>query len=289
MLLHGVFSGPFLLAWELEPFVTSLLICAAGFYLLGLRRIASQAKREVPGRYPVYFYLGLAVMALALIGPLDAFNENSFTLHMGQHVTMMLIAAPLLVLGRPAHIALWAMAPRRSGAIVRPVLRRRWLRLLLDIVTHPLVVLLLVTVNLIVWHLPDFYVAALDNDLIHELEHGMFLGTALLFWWVIIDPVPRHHKVRPDYAIAMLFVAGAVGDLLSLYILFSPEVLYSYYLVSETIWGLSQHADQRIGGLVMLLTGTIVYFGATILLIVTNYGDTRTAAGETSPALSTHD
>lgn len=289
MLLHGVFSGPFPLAWEFEPLITTLLILSAALYVAALRRITRLGVRRVPRSYPVCFFVGLAALALALIGPLDAYNENSFALHMAQHVTMMLVAAPLLVLGRPAHIALWALSPQWSGRIARPILRRGWLRAILTALTHPIVVLLLITVNLVLWHLPGFYVAALESDLIHEIEHVLFMGTSLLLWWVIVDPIPRHHKLRPDHAIAILFVTGTVGNLLSLYLLFAPSVLYSYYLTNETIWGMTQLADQRVGGLVMLVAGAVVFYGAMILVIVTSYSDTQSEFEESPRPLPTHD
>jgi putative membrane protein len=282
VILHGVFSGPFLLAWDFEPFIIFLLVFAAGLYYLALRRIAERGIRSVPRSYPVFYYAGLVALATAAAGPFHSYNENSFALHMGQHVVMMLIAAPLLVLGRPVHVALWALDPKQSGAIVGPMLRRRWLRAFLTVIAHPIVVLLLINVNLVVWHLPSFYIAALESTLVHELEHTLFMGTALLFWWVIIDPIPRHHRVRPDYAIVMLFITGSVGDLLGLYLIFSQDVVYPFYLVSETLWGMSQLADQRVGGAVMLVTGTIVFFGATFLLIAKNYGNT--APVDASPA-----
>jgi putative membrane protein len=274
VILHGVFSGPFLLAWDFQPYIIFVLVFAAGLYFMALRRIAERGVRSVPRSYPLYFYTGLGALAVAAAGPLESYNENSFALHMGQHVVMMLIAAPLIVLGRPVHVALWALDPKKSGAIVGPFLRQTWLRSLLTVIAHPLVVLLLINVNLVVWHLPGFYQAALENTLVHELEHALFMGTAVLFWWVIIDPIPRHHKIRPDFAIGMLFITGSVGDLLGLYLIFSQEIVYPFYLVSETIFGMSQLADQRVGGLIMLVTGTVVFFGATFLLIARNYGNT---------------
>jgi putative membrane protein len=278
-LLHGYYDGPFLLAWDPVPWAVLLLMLGAGAYGLALRRIEQIGLRSVPRSYPVAFYAGLFAMAVALIGPLDVYNENSFALHMGQHVVMMLVAAPLLILGRPVHIALWAFSPRQSGSILKPVLRQAWLRAILTVITHPLVVLLFLTVNLLIWHLPRFYVAALESTLVHELEHALFMGTALLFWWVIIDPIPRHHRVRPEVGIGMLFVAGTVGDLLALYLIFAPDVIYPFYLASEGLWGISHHADQRVGGLVMLVVGTAVYFGATFWLIARNFGNTESRDG----------
>jgi putative membrane protein len=283
--LHGFYDGPFLLAWDPVPYAVLILMLVAGAYALALRRIGKIGIRNVPRSYPIAFYAGLLAMAIALIGPLDVYNENSFALHMGQHVVMMLIAAPLLIFGRPVHIALWAFSPEQSGAVLKPILRQGWLRSLLTVLTHPLTVVLLLSVNLLLWHLPRFYVAALENELVHELEHALFMGTAVLFWWVIIDPIPRHHRVRADIAIIMLFVAGTVGDLLALYLIFAPDVIYPFYLASEGLWGLSHHADQRVGGLVMLIAGTTVYFGATFWLIARNYGNTGSAEQVTDGSL----
>ncbi len=278
VLLHRFYDGPFLLAWDIEPYIALGLIFSAGLYALALRRSSSQGTRSVPRSWPVSFYAGLVFFAFALAGPLHTYNENSFSLHMAQHVMMMLIAAPLLVLGRPVQVALMAIAPSRSGAVMRPVLRQGWVRSLLTVVTNPIVVVLLLNVNLVIWHLPAFYVAALESTLIHEIEHILFMGTALLFWWVIIDPVPRHHRVRPDLAIVLLFISGAVGDLVALYLIFAPEVIYPFYLGTETLWGMSQQADQRVGGVIMLVVGTMVYFGATFWLIARNYGTTDVPA-----------
>jgi putative membrane protein len=274
-LLHGYYTGPFFLAWDFAPYILFMLIFAAGLYALALRRISNAGQRSVPRSYPIAFYAGLAAFATALAGPFHTYNENSFALHMGQHVVMMLIAAPLMILGRPVQVALWAISPNRSGAVLRPFLRRGWFRGFLTFITNPVVVLLLINVNLVVWHLPGFYVAALESTLVHEIEHILFMGTAMLFWWVIIDPVPRHHKVRADIAILMLFISGSVGDLLALYLIFVPDVIYPFYLASDTIWGLSQHTDQRLGGVIMLVVGTAVYFGATFALIARNYGNTE--------------
>jgi putative membrane protein len=282
-LVHGYYSGPFLFAWDPQPFAMFLLMFAAGLYWIALRRIRLDGLRTVPRSYPVAYYAGLVAMASALIGPFDVYNENSFALHMGQHVVIMLVAAPLLVLGRPVHIALWAISPRRSGSVLGPVLRQGWVRRLLTVLTHPLVVLLLINVNLVIWHLPRFYVAALESTLVHELEHLLFMGTAVLFWWVIIDPIPRHHRVRPDVAIGMMFVSGSVGDLLALYLIFSPGVVYPFYLLNEGLWGMSHLADQRVGGLIMLVVGTAVYFGATFVLIARNYGNTEALHSPVEP------
>lgn len=274
VLLHRFYDGPFLLAWDIEPYIFFGLIFSAGLYALALKRVSRRGLRSVPRSWSISFYAGLAVFAFALSGPLHTYNENSFTLHMAQHVALMLIASPLLVLGRPVQVALMAISPTRSGAVMRPVLRKGWVRGLLAVVTNPIVVLLLLNVNLVIWHVPAFYVAALESTLVHEVEHILFMGTALLFWWVIIDPVPRHHRVRPDLAIVLLFISGSVGDLVALYLIFVPEVIYPFYLDTEPLWGMSQHGDQRVGGLIMLVTGTGVYFGATFLLIARNFGST---------------
>jgi putative membrane protein len=276
--LHATPPVSLLDAWEFEPYIILLLVFAAGFYALALRKVRDGGVRRVPWYQPLAFYGGLLAFSVALGGPLHTYNQNSFAMHMSQHVVMMLVAAPLLVLGRPVHLFLHALGPNRSGVLLRPVLRRRWVRGTLTVLTHPLLVLLLFNVNLALWHVPRFYVAALESTLVHEAEHMLFFGLSLLFWWVIIDPIPRHHRLRTEHAILVLFTTAAVGDLLGLLLMFSTQVLYSYYSLAEPIWGLSTLDDQRLGGLIMLLSGVVVYYGAIIVLIVRAFRQQATHA-----------
>ena len=129
----------------------------------------------VRGYHVFLFASGLAILALALVSPLDRLADVRFSAHMAQHILLTMVVPPLLLFGVPSPIA-------------RAVLSRRWLRRLLEWVTDPLIVFSLFFLNLYVWHIPDVYEFALQKEFTHALQHALFFYTALLFWWRIIDP-----------------------------------------------------------------------------------------------------
>lgn len=268
-LLHarGMPADSFLGAWHLDPMLWAGLTLAAGAYLLAWRAVRRQGRYRLEGWHAVAYAGGIVSLVVALLGPLDAFNDEVFLVHMLQHVVLMLVAAPLMLLGRPVQLALRAIPVRQSGRVLRRVLHPGWVRGLLTVVTNPFVVFVIFNVNLVVWHLPGLYEAALENDLIHDLEHVTFFGTALLLWWIVIDPVPRHHRLASHWAILLLFASGAVSDLLGMTLLLSRQVHYGFYTRVINPWGLSPLADQRLAGLIMFAGGVLATFGAVFLLL----------------------
>lgn len=249
--------------WRFEPGLMLVLAAAALAYAFAL---AAARRRGRPSHGPwraVAFFGGLAAVATALAGPLDAYNDESFLVHMLQHLVLMQLAAPLLVLGRPVHLIVQALPPRRLVGVLRATVGHRWLRRTLDVVCHPVTVAVLWNVSLGLWHVPRFYEAALADPLIHDLEHALFFAPSLLFWWIVIDPLPAHHRASPHAAFGMAFANCMGGGLVAAALLFSPRVLYPTYLAAEAAgrpWGLDPLADQRLGGVVMWLTGAL-FFG----------------------------
>ncbi|HET7037919.1 MAG TPA: cytochrome c oxidase assembly protein [Thermomicrobiaceae bacterium] len=273
-LLHAnaAVKGPFLAAWSFDPLVTFCILLAGFAYGLGLQRVRQQERRAIATYQIVAFYAGLAVLALALLGPLDTYNDELFSMHMLQHLALMQIAAPLLLLGRPVQLALRAIAPRRSGPVLKAVFRRHWVRWALGALTAPLIATLLYNLNLVLWHVPAFYTAALQSEHIHELEHALFFGFALLFWWPIIDPVPRHHKAQPAWALASIFASMLFGIGLGALLTLANSEIYPTYLSTPKPWGLSPLDDQQIGGLVMWVGGGFLYMGILIALLIRTFG-----------------
>jgi cytochrome c oxidase assembly factor CtaG len=273
-------------AWNLEPGPAILLYLTAIVYALALRRVPAGRGGSRAWR-AVSFYAGLAAVAVALLGPLDTFNDESFSIHMGQHVALMLVAAPLLLAGKPVQTVLLALPPRHAGSVLRGPLRRGWVRRLLQIATHPATILVLFCGNLLLWHWPALYEAALKDSLIHELEHAVFFSTALLFWWPIIAPVPRHHRLAGHVAILVLFLAGTVSDLLGLTLLLAQRPLYPFYEATANLGGLSDLADQRLSGLIMLASGLLVTFGGVFLILARSVSPEPTASEPDSGADAT--
>lgn len=272
-LLHfSATSRPFLLSWAIDPPVFIGLVVTALGYWLARRRVQLLGRREVPVSHAVYFYSGLLAIAIALLGPFDVYNENSLLMHMAQHLLLLQAAGPLIWLGRPVQLALQAISPRRSGPVLKAVLRRSWVRAILTFVSHPLVAFVIFNVTLIFWHIPAMYDAALSHQTIHDLEHLAFLSAALIFWWPIVEPVPRHHKLRLGFALASIFLTGLVSEALGAILSFDNTLLYPFYTHAQSLWGMTPLDDQEYAGLLMWVGGGMLYLTIIFGILIRSLG-----------------
>ncbi|MEO8165440.1 MAG: cytochrome c oxidase assembly protein, partial [Betaproteobacteria bacterium] len=183
------------LQWTFEPWVMVCLALSATLYGVGLMRLWSHtgSGRGVRPLQALAFALGWWVLVIALVSQLDELGGQLFSGHMVQHELLMIVAAPLLVLGRPLAAWAWALPlswRRGSGAFFHaPAWRMPWL-----VITGPLSAWVLHAVALWGWHVPVLFEAALANDGLHALQHITFLLTALLFWWSIFGAVTRKQQ-----------------------------------------------------------------------------------------------
>ncbi len=247
------------LAWHLDPVLVSLLTTAGAGYLIAYRATAGTGRQTLPAWRVLAYFAGLAALAVALLGPPDHFNGVLFSVHMVQHLLLMLVAAPLLVLGRPAALALWALPPRPRQRIWRALLGNRPVRSSLTLLTHPFLVFLLYNGSFIAWHLPSLYQAAVADPLVHEVEHASFFGSALLFWQVLLDPRPWRRRLSTEAVVLVLFTTWMASDLLCATVTLSSELLYPVYAWQPKPWGLSPLGDQRLGGAMMWIAGGVLY------------------------------
>jgi putative membrane protein len=228
------------------------------------------------------FLGGWSMLVVALVSPLDMLGAAMFSAHMVQHELLMIVAAPLLVVGRPLAVWLWALPARwrlRTGAAVRlqPV-KTIW-----RCITAPLAAWLLHAAALWLWHVPKLFQAALTHPWVHTLQHTSFLTSALLFWWTIFG---RHAGTRAS-ALSMLSLfttmvhTGALGALLTL----APGLWYPWYVAPSIALGFDPLQDQQMGGLVMWVPGGFAYL-VSALAVATGWLNARTVAGA-SPAPKT--
>jgi putative membrane protein len=272
-LLHFVpESRPFLLSWAVDPPVFIGLLLAGFGYWIAWRRVQLLGRRKLPTSYAVWYFSGLLTIAVALLGPFDVYNEDSLLLHMAQHLLLLQLAAPMIWLGRPVQLTLQAISPRRSGPVLKSVLRRSWVRSSLSFIGHPLVVFLIFNVTVIFWHVPAVYDAALRHQTIHDLEHLAFLGAALIYWWPIIEPVPRHHKLRMGFAVASIFLTGLVAEALGAILSLDSSLIYPFYSTARPLWGLSPLSDQEYAGLLMWVGGGMLYLTIIFAILIRNLG-----------------
>lgn len=255
--------------WSLESGVLLGLVAAGGFYAVGVARLwrSAGSGRGVAQWQAACYGAGIVALFVALVSPLDAFGEALFWGHMVQHLVLILLAAPLLVLGTPLVPLFWlldAPARRRLGGWWN---RQRALPLLVALLGTPLFAWALHAAAIWAWHLPAAYQAALRDERIHALEHLTFLGTALLFWWVVLQPAGRR---RLDYGMSVLYVvtAGIQGGLLGALLTFAGTPFYPVQSVTAPVWGLTPLEDQQLAGLVMWLPAGLVYLTAAGALFV---------------------
>ncbi|HEY7064795.1 MAG TPA: cytochrome c oxidase assembly protein [Chloroflexota bacterium] len=256
-------------AWAWDPAVLLGLIVAAAFYTRGLRTYWGRvgAGRGVRPWQAAGYAGGLAAIVLALVSPLDPLAEALFAAHMVQHLLLLLVAAPLLVLGAPIVPFLWALPRARRHALGRWWRGARGVRAAWRALSQPAVVWLLYAATLWLWHLPGPYQAALASPPVHALEHTTLLASALLFWWTVLHPA---HAGRLAYGPGVLYVftAGVQSGLLGVLLTFARTPWYPAYAASEAAWGLTPLEDQQLAGLLMWVPGSLAHLLAAAGLFV---------------------
>jgi putative membrane protein len=198
------------------------------------------------------FYAGIGTIVLALDTPIDAYADRLFWVHMVQHVLLLTVAPPLLVLGR-AWPRLWKPLPvpaRRLAARVfaagAPLAR-------------PDVALVLLAANLGAWHVPALYDATLRSGLVHQAEHLSFVVTALMFWAAILGAPPLRTRLDGARRCLYLVLALVPGWILAIVLAFARTPLYGYEGLAHRPGGISALADQQLAAGVMWVPGSIAY------------------------------
>jgi len=230
----------------------------AAVYLRGAR-----ARRTWPWWRTVLFLLGLSALVASLASPIDAIALDLFSIHMVQHMLLLVVAAPLLLAGAPVRPLLRGLPFAVRRTFVRAVARNTAFRGLVHLLRQPLVAAALYVVGLYAWHIPVLYGAALESQTIHVVEHTWFLGTALLFWGVVIDPVPFRATLPYAARIPFLLLVGAAQNtILGGLLAFSDRVFYPHYASTTAAYGLDAVTDQRLGGAIMWVPGDLIFLAA---------------------------
>ena len=251
-------------AWTLSLPIVLPLVATLVLYIVGMRALWRRAGRGrgVRSWRAAAFAAGWLALVVALVSPLHALGEALFSAHMAQHELLMTIAAPLLVLGRPLVPALFALPPRaRRGASAWT--QRRWFRAAWRRISQPGTAWLLHAIAIWAWHLPRLYDATLENDFVHTLQHVSFLGTALLFWWTVLQPSWSGRGAAMLSLFTTMLHTGALGAILTV----SSATWYPAYGATTRPWGLSPLEDQQLGGLIMWIPGGAAYLIAALALL----------------------
>ena len=250
----------FLSGWDWEP---SVIVGCAGLLLAYFAII----RFRVPAR-AYSFVAGLLVLFVALVSPLDTLGDTYlFSAHMVQHILLILVVPPLLIIGLPRELMQKAL---RWPAIAR----------MEHILSIPVLAWFVGVGTMWIWHWPPLYNAALASEPIHVTEHLMFLVSSVIFWWPIISPVDEL-RLAPLSAVVYVFAACAAHTVLAILITFAPIGIYPAYLqpvdafhilpLLREKWGLTPDVDQQWGGLLMWVPTCTVYLGFILAILARWY------------------
>jgi cytochrome c oxidase assembly factor CtaG len=230
--------------WSFEPLQIVPVALGAILYWKRARTLARKGTPVAKWRY-FLFSLGLALAVVALVSPIAALGEEeSFASHMVQHLLLGDLAPLCIVAGL-------------TGPLLRPILSVRAIRTL-RVLAHPLVALPIWTINLVVWHVPFFWEAALRHQAVHALEHVCFFTAGAIMWAAVIELLPGPEwfgtGAKMGYVVAVRVVSTIVGNVF----VWAGSPFYATYEDASRPWGLSAAADQGIAGAVMMVEGSLV-------------------------------
>ncbi|MBE2205911.1 MAG: cytochrome c oxidase assembly protein [Chthoniobacterales bacterium] len=278
--MNGLSAESVLLSWTFLPVPAFGLLAAGLIYFRGWRSLSAR----VPWRFPVErllsFLGGLGVIYAALASPLDAFAGWLLIVHMVQHLLLTMVAPPLLLLGWPMLPLLSGLPRRFVREGIAPFLNAPGLKRVGRFLVHPFFAGPLFLLSNLVWHVPMLYDLALRSPGWHQFEHLCFLGTAVLFWWPVIQPWPSRPALPRWVMIPYLLLADLQNTALAAFLSFYDGVLYRTYEMAPRISDLSVLDDQAGAGAVMWVPGSLAYLIPAGIIAVSYLSPHRKRAHE---------
>lgn len=252
--------------WMLEPMVAVTLIALTAAYLLVVgplnRRRPGVENRPVTAAQIRWFLLGQLALLVSLGPPLDDWAYYYFSsAHMIQHLMLMFLVVPAWIKGTPP----W---------VFDPIVRSRRGRFLLTAVPRVVPAFLLASLIIALWHVPLFYNATLNNELIHALQHIFFLIAGFLFFWPLMSTVKESPQLSPPVKSLYLFAQTIPSGIVGATIVYAAPPLYPHY-ANATIrpWGLSVADDQVLGGMFMWVGMNLVFLTMLSIIFLRWAGD----------------
>lgn len=248
-------------SWQLDPGVLVVCALAGALYGWGAVRVRGRARGHWPLWRVASFIAGLLVLICALLSGIDPYSDELLSIHVVQHLLLILVAPVLLLWGAPVRLALSACTPAGRRAI-GALLRRRWVRVL----TRPACGFALLSIVVLATHLTGLYEVALRDQAVHDFEHAAYFWSGIVFLLPLLaaDPLPR-----PPSAIARfswLMAAMTVMFIPAALFMFDEHVHYPFYLAPARALHSSALADQHTAGIVMAVAGGVAMAALAIVL-----------------------
>jgi putative membrane protein len=271
--------------WAIEPLVVLPLALTAVLYALGLARVWRRAGRGrgISAWSATSFAAGWLVMLASLVSPVAWLSQILFSVHMTQHMLLMLVAAPLLTFGHPLLVWMWALGDGARGGVAQAVRGPR-IVLAWRAATAPVCVFLLQAAALWIWHIPPLYEAALHSDAVHALQHLSLVLAASLFWWAMVHG--RYGRTGYGAGVVYVFLTAVHSSALGALLAMSRLVWYAEYERQAVSWRVDGLADQQLAGLLMWVPAGVIFivFGLALLAAWLGEAERRVRFGATDSA-----
>jgi putative membrane protein len=259
--LQGVIAQPLAALIAAEDIIQIAPTAILGLLYARRARTLAGGPHEIPVWRRTCFYAGLATILAALLSPVGTLSDELLYMHMVEHLLMGDIAALLIVLGL-------------SGPLLAPVLRIRFFDRL-RVLTHPLIAFPLWAIDMYVWHLPVFYQAALHHEVVHALEHTMFIALGINMWMCLVGPLPKPlwfgNLAKLGYIVAVRLTGTVLGNVF----LWSGTVFYPFYLHGDAVRHISPLADQNLAGAIMMVEESFLTLGLFCWLFLRTAGESE--------------
>ena len=269
-------------SWTFEPWSVVSLLLGSIIYLRGWWQLHRRLPRRFGARRLIAFQSGMLTLFLALASPLHELAEKLLQFHMIQHLFLMMVVPPLLLLGAPILPLLRGLPRPALRYGLRQLFSSRAFKRLANFFTDPLVCLLAFTVSNVAWHVPALYELALRSEFWHAVQHICFFGTGLLFWWPVVQPWPSRLRWPRWTMIPYLLFADIQNTALSAFLIFSERVLYPTYAAVPRLWGISVLDDQAAAGVIMWVPGSVIFLVPVAVLAVGLFDSPQTRAARAS-------
>jgi putative membrane protein len=255
-------------SWTFPVWLTLAMTLAGFAYLRGWIHLRTANAKVIPVWRAASFFFGLFLIWVALGSPLTSFDEELLTVHMIQHLLLMTIAPPLILLGAPVMPLLHGLPRQFVQTVLGSVFRLPAAQRAGKIILQPAVCWLAASATLVGWHVPAAFTLGLQSEVWHVAEHACFLGSGFLFWWPVVQPWPSVVAWPRWGMLLYLFLATLPCDILSGFLVFCDRVVYPSYLTAPRPFGISALEDQQCAGALMWTCVTLIYLLPAAILTV---------------------
>ena len=236
-------------SWTFDPVLSTAIVLAAGAYVYAARAVTRRTPEHPwPRLLTTSFLAAMAIAWFVLLGPIGAYDDTFFWAHMVQHLGLMMLVAPLILLGSPVLLILRVSTPRVRRRWVVPILRSRAAIAL----TNPILGWLIFAGTLVGTHFSPFFEFCLEHPLVHDyVEHPIYLCAGLIYYYPLLPGNPGPRRISYGIRTLSLFSMMTPETMTGFFIYSTGYVMYPYYTTVSRPFGPSPLKDQQWGGALM--------------------------------------